>query len=281
MADSAPQVQYRKETVRGFEQRKSMLGDTLTNEMVVKGNTATFLVADSGGATAVTRGINGRIPGRADNLTQTSATLVEWHDKVVKTAFNIFISQGDQRAVMQQTSIGVINRKIDTDIIAMFDAGVSQTTGATATASVDMVMHAKSILSNQFVTGGSNIFGYISPAFEAYLMQAKEFSQAQYVSNKPFENPPDWADEPTRFRWLGVNWIVCPLLTGKATASELCYMYHRSSAGHAFDRSNIQSEIDYNKEDDYSYARTTVFMGNAMLQAAGAVLMTHDGSAYA
>jgi hypothetical protein len=45
----------------------------------IKGNTATFLVADSGAATAVTRGVNGLIPARADNLTQTSATLVEWH----------------------------------------------------------------------------------------------------------------------------------------------------------------------------------------------------------
>lgn len=56
--------------------------DTVTTEAVIKGNTAVFLVADSGGATAVTRGVNGLIPARADNLTQNSCTLVEWHDLV-------------------------------------------------------------------------------------------------------------------------------------------------------------------------------------------------------
>jgi hypothetical protein len=35
----------------------------------------------SGGATAVTRGLNGNIPPRVDSLTQVPATLIEWHDK--------------------------------------------------------------------------------------------------------------------------------------------------------------------------------------------------------
>jgi hypothetical protein len=52
-------------------------------EAVIKGNTATFLVADSGGATATTRGANGLIVARADDLTQTSATLQEWHKGIV------------------------------------------------------------------------------------------------------------------------------------------------------------------------------------------------------
>ena len=54
-----------------------------------------FLVAGSGGATAVTRGLNGNIPPRVDSLTQVPATLVEWHDKPQRTEFNIFASQGD------------------------------------------------------------------------------------------------------------------------------------------------------------------------------------------
>jgi hypothetical protein len=86
-------------------------------EAVIKGNQATFLVADSGGATATTRGLNGRIPARADNLNQYTATLVEWHDLVERTSFNLFASQGDGRAIMQRTSQKVINRKTDQDIL--------------------------------------------------------------------------------------------------------------------------------------------------------------------
>jgi hypothetical protein len=84
MSDTAFQTQYRQEFIAQFEQRQSLLRDTATTEAVIKGNTATFLVAGSGGATAVTRGINGLIPARADNLTQDSATLAEWHKEIVR-----------------------------------------------------------------------------------------------------------------------------------------------------------------------------------------------------
>ena len=64
MATSAAITQYRTETIKGFEQNQSLLRSTVTTESVIKGNTATFLVADSGGANATTRGINGLIPAR-------------------------------------------------------------------------------------------------------------------------------------------------------------------------------------------------------------------------
>jgi len=117
MAETAFQIQYRQEFIDGFEQLESLLRSYVTTEAVIKGNQATFLVADSGGATAKTRGVNGLITARGDNLTQPVATLVEWHDLVRKTDFNIFASQGNQRAIMQKTCMGVINRKIDQDII--------------------------------------------------------------------------------------------------------------------------------------------------------------------
>lgn len=79
MADTAPQIQYRQELVSGFEEGMSWLRRTTITEAVIKGNQATFLVGDSGGATATTRGVNGLIPARADNLTQNTATLTEWH----------------------------------------------------------------------------------------------------------------------------------------------------------------------------------------------------------
>lgn len=80
MADSAPQIQYRNELVAEFEEGVSWLRQTTITEAVIKGNQATFLVAGSGGATATTRGLNGMIPARADSMTQTTATLTEWHD---------------------------------------------------------------------------------------------------------------------------------------------------------------------------------------------------------
>ena len=97
MSDHAYQIQYRAEFIAGFEQKQSLVRNTVTTEAVIKGNQATFLVADSGAATAVTRGLNGLIPARADNLNQYTATLIEWHDLARRTSFNLFASQGDGR----------------------------------------------------------------------------------------------------------------------------------------------------------------------------------------
>ena len=117
MTATAAQTQYRKEFVSGFEQRMSLLRQSVTKEAVIKGNQATFLVADSGSATAQTRGNNGKIPARSDTLTQPTATLVEKHDLVQRTGFDVFASQGDGRRIMQETSMGVINRDIDQTVV--------------------------------------------------------------------------------------------------------------------------------------------------------------------
>lgn len=256
--------------------RQSLLRSAVTTEAVIKGNTATFLVAGSGGATAVTRGVNGMIPARADDLTQTSATLAEWHDLVRKTGFNVFASQGDQNRIMQETTMAVINRKVDSDIIAQLDTATVAVGVASATASLQMVTRAKAVLGLAEVPTQEmdNLFAVVTPAFMAYLMQVKEFASADYVEVKPFAGP-----ARTYQRWFGVNWIEHPNLTGNGTSTEKCYMFHRSAIGHAVDKAGIKSPVGYDEEQDYSWARASAFMGSKLLQNSGIVLMRHDGSA--
>lgn len=275
MADTAFQTMYRKEFISGFEQRQSLLRQTCTTEADINGNTAVFLVADSGSASAVTRGVNGLIPGRADSLTQNSCTLAEWHDKPVRTGFNLYASQGDGRRIMQETSMGVLNRKVDSDIIVQLDTA-TQDTGATQTGSLSLVMYAKTILGNNDVENDGNIFAVITPAFEAYLMQTKEFASADYVSNKKFD-----MQNGNAFKWAGVNFIVSTRLTGKGTASEKCYMYHKSAIGHACDVERLRVTPGYVEEHDYSFCLTTGYFGSKLLQNSGVVQMLHNGSAFA
>lgn len=275
MAESAFQIQYRQEFIAGFEQRDSLVRKTVTTEAVIKGNQATFLVADSGDAEAVTRGLNGLIPARADNLNQYTATLVEWHDLVRRTRFNIFASQGDGRRIMQMTTQAVINRKSDQDIITELNTA-TQDTGAATTASLSLAMYAKTILGNNEVPFDGNISALITPAFEAYLMQTKEFASVEYVNNKPFEG-----NGLTSFRWAGVNWIVHPNLPGKGTSAEKCFMYHKAAIGHALDSDAMNMAVGYDEEQDYSYARASMFMGSKILQSSGIVVINHDGSAFA
>lgn len=274
MADSAFQIQYRAETIAGFEQRESLVRKTVTTEANVNGSQAVFLVADSGGATAVTRGLNGLIPARADNLNQNTATLTEWHDLVRRTKFNLFASQGDGRAIMQQSTMAVINRKIDSDIITALNTA-TLTTGAAATASLNLAMYALTILGNNAVPMDGNISALITPAFYAFLMQTKEFANVDYVSNKPFDG------QLTMFRWANVNWIVHPNMPGKGTAAEKCFVYHKSAVGHAFDLNALDTEAGYEAEQGYSWARASTFLGSKVLQNSGIVVINHDGSSFA
>jgi hypothetical protein len=275
MAETAFQIQYRQEFISAFEQRAALLRSTVTTEAVIKGNQATFLVAGSGGATAVTRGVNGLIPARADDLTQLTATLAEWHDLVRKTGFNVFASQGDQRRIMQETTMGVINRKIDADIIAQLDTATVDT-GAAATFSLAVAAKALGILglAEVPIEDVENMFGLLSPAGWAYLMQSAQYTSGDYVDVKPFNGP-----VRRMFRWFGVNWIMHPNLTGVATNAEKMYVFHRSAIGHAVDTAGIQSPTGYDEEQDYSYARCSVFMGSKLLQNSGVVQIIHDGSA--
>jgi len=279
MTESAFQIQFRQELIAGFEVNQSLLRNTVTTEAQIKGNQATFDVIDSGSATAVTRGLNGLIPGRADNNTQNTATLKEWHDKAIKTRFNIFASQGDQRRAMQDTTMAVINRQIDTDILTAL-SGASQDTGPAQKSSFRLVMWAQTILGNNAVPLGANVTWVITPAFYAYLLEMKQFTNVEYVNKKPLEQAMV-IDQPISFYWLGMNWIVHPNLTGKGTAAEKCYVFHKSAVGHAIDTAGIQSVVDYNGEHDYSFARCTAFMGSVLMQTSGVVVINHDGSEFA
>lgn len=275
MADAAFQKQYRQEFIAGFEFSQSMLRAAVTTEHMRQGNEAVFLVADSGGAEAVTRGVNGMIPANVDNNNQYTATLVEWHDLRKKTSFNIFASQGNQRKIMQANSLKVMNRKIDDDIIAELNTATNDT-GAAATGSLALVTKAKGILGNADVDTDEeeNMFGLITPGMEAYLLRDAAFTSADYVDVKPLVGP-----AKKMRRWAGVNWIVHSRLPGRTTNAEKCFLFHRNSIAQAFDTETLQVKVGYDEEQDYSFARTTNFMGSKLLQNSGVCVINHDGSA--
>lgn len=280
MADTAFQKQYRQEFIAGFEQTQSLVRDTVTTEAQIKGNEAVFLVADSGNAEASTRGVNGLIPARADNLNQYTATLNEWHDLVRKTKYNIFASQGDGRRIMQQTTMGVINRKVDQEIITELNTGTVNT-GSAATGSLSLAMKALTILGNNEVPYDGNIFALITPAFLGYLQQVKEFNSADYVTDRKLDGSSARQMMQGYYDWNGVKWIVHPRLPGAGTNAEKCFMYHKTAIGHAADVEGMGNAVGYDDEQDYSYARCSMYMGSKLLQNSGVVVINHDGSAFA
>lgn len=283
MADTAFQYQYRQEFVAAYEQGKSLLTDTVTTELSkVEGNKyAVFAVAGSGGAEAVTRGVNGLIPGRSDSLTQYTCTLEEWHDKPQRTNFNIFASQGDGRRLMQDSSVKVMNRKID-DLILAALANATNDTGASSTAAYQLLKKARVILQNNYVAWDGNISLVATPAFVENLKSAPQFASADYVNSKPMvDGRPAWEDNPGYYMFDGMKIITHPGLSGAGTSTEYCYLYHRSAMGFACPTQLLETIPGYNDEHDYSFCRTTGYMGAKLLQNSGVVQIKHDGSNYA
>ena len=277
MSDTAFVVQYRKEVVDGFEFGQSDLRASVCTEAVIKGNQAVFAVADSGGASASNRGVNGFIPARVDDINQYTATLAEWHDLVRRTSFNIFVSQGDGRAIMQRTTRYVMNRKTDLDIMSALSTATNYIGTSAATMTLAMAIRAQVALGiNQVpVEEEDNMFAVVSPAAWGYLLQIKEFNSASYVDTKPLNGP------SRRFRrWAGFNWIRHPLVPGIGTNNETLFFYHRYAIGHAVNTGDMQALAGYHEEQDYSWARTSANMGSTLLQNRGVILARHDGSAY-
>lgn len=272
MADTAFQEKFRNETIMGFEKGQSLARRTVTTEAMIEGQKATFLVADSGGATAVTRGVNGDIPTRPDNLNQFTATLQEWHDVPERTNFNIFASQGEGRRIMQQTCMKVINRKIDDDIHGEL-SNATVTWGSAATATLSLVTTAKTKLGNAFALD-EEPFALITPAFHGELMGLNEFTSADFINLKPFEN----VSKSKAFNWYGVNWIVDAGLPGVSTSSADCFMYARAAIGHATNLEQMSTFVGYDEKNDKSWARCSVYMGSKLLQNSGIVKMPHDDS---
>jgi hypothetical protein len=274
---SAPINQYREEYVASFEQNYSMLKIGCVRETVIKGQTAVFLVAGSGGETAVTRGSNGQIPYKTSSNTQNSCTLVEKHAPFEMTGFDVFANQGDQKKILMASSQAVLNRDIDQAIIDQLDTA-TVTTGSTATASLDMVIKARTKLGNAEIPlwEEDNMFAAISTAFEGYLMQVAEFSKSDYVDVKPFAGP-----AKKMRRWMGVNWMVHPNLTGVGTSSEKCYMWHKNALGHGANSQEMAVDAGYERKQQVSWTNATLYHGAKLLQNAGVVQMLHDGSAYA
>lgn len=273
MAETAFQEMFRQEVIMGFEKGQALSRHTVVTETEIKGNQATFLVADSGGATATTRGVNGDIPTRPDNLNQFTATLQEWHDVPERTNFNIYASQGEGRRIMQETSMKVINRKIDDDIHTEL-ATATLNWGAAAVATLTLVTTAKTKLSNNFADE-MEPYALITPAYYGYLMGLNQFTSADYINQKPFEG----VAKSKAFNWYGVNWIVDAGLPATGGAAADCWMYHRDSMGHACDMENLACEVGYDRKNDKSWARCSTYMGSKKLQDNGIIEMPHNDSA--
>lgn len=279
MANSAPQTVFRQEIINAFDKTQSILRETVTTEFMQKGNSAVFLVSDGSSTSATKRGDNGLIPARNLSLTQNTATLSEYNDLVHVTDFNIFKSQGDLNQPMHKEVMATINREIDEQIHTILNTGTVNT-GAAVAGSAELLGKAQVFLGNAKVPNDGNITALITPAFLEYLMRSETFSSADYVSARPLgDNGPAFGDMRMMYKWKGMNIIVDPTLPGVGTSAAKCFLYHKNAIGHAISKQTIEAAVGFDEEQNYSWARATVYMGSVLMQNSGVVVINHDDSA--
>lgn len=278
MAQTANQTLYRQELIKTFERRTAMLEPRVVTEGIASGSSFVFLINGSGNASAVTRGVNGKIPSRANDDTQVTCTMSEWHDKPQATRFNIFAGQAGakRRGAMQEESIAVLNRKADDLVIDALETSTQYAGLDAVPLTADKAMHAIAVcLSGNVTLTANDVTGMLTPAALAYLMQVKEITSKDYVEVGPLPNM------PLMVRWAGITWMTHTALPGAGTSSERLFVFHRNAVGLARDRDAMSVSAGYNDEEDYYYARASMFMGSSLLQNTGVCSIRHDGSAYA
>lgn len=276
MAVQAAVTQFRQETVAQFEQKQTQLAMATTRESMRNGLSAVFLVSGSNGDTATTRGANGDISFGGPQNTQVTVTLKEKHAAKELTGFDVFASQGNQADGLRKMVTNIMHRDQDLVILAAL-AAATQDFG-TGVLDLTTVLGIGAILGNNQVPTDEvdNMFGIISPAANAYMMQFPEYSSADYVDIKPYAN-----GVSKRYkRWADINWIVSPLVTGVGTASEILYIFHRAAIGYASNLDEAKVYADYETKHGRSWARAELYHEAALLQNSGVVKITHDGSAF-
>lgn len=266
------QAMYRDMFVTGFEQSRSILRPTVTTEAMVKGISATFLVTGTNSSGMVERGVDGMIPARTRTDSQVTVTLKELHDRQTETSFNIFTGQSDRVRIMQESGMRTAEKQIDADILTALDSATNTwNSGSAVVPTKGILVDIISDLYENEVDENEPISAVWTPKAFARLQTIAEITSADYVNDKRYAGM-TWRP----FRWAGAMHYMSNRLPGKGTSTAKCFVYAKSAIGHAIDTAGIQTDIGYNGEHDYSYARHTLFHAAKILQNSGIVEVTYN-----
>jgi hypothetical protein len=261
---------YRDEYVAAFEVRQSYLRDAVTTEAMVKGNSAIFLVTGRAD-TMKERGVDGMIPAANELDSQITISLREMHHRATQTGWDIFTGQSDRRRILQERGMKAANKEIDDAILAALDATTTEyNSGSAFTLSYGRIVDVLSELYEAEVDNDGAITCVWSPKSYAKILTFAQATSIDYVDRKPL------LEGPQPFRFLGANHIMHPRVPGVGSATAKNFIFHKNAIGHAIDSAGIKTDIGFNGEHDYSYARHTLYHGAKILQMSGVIQCTND-----
>ncbi|PJF23521.1 MAG: hypothetical protein CUN56_00545 [Phototrophicales bacterium] len=276
---------YKDQLVAGYERDTTKLKRFVNTEPVEKGGSVVFTIADSNSASATKRGSDGLYPASTVNNTSVTVSMEEWTNMQRLNGFDAFKTAGNQAERLIKNCSLAIGRKTDDLIMDALSNGTQVVSGGASTDALNLLLTAATMLRNQNagMYDDDGITAVISPAFYDAIGRTASFSSADYAQIDYMVNGIPVIGEVQRFR--GVNIIESTAISGLASASESCYVFHRDAIGFAMKSSDgvmnePDLEVGFNNEQNYSYARCTAIMGASLLQNTGVVKMLFDASAY-
>ena len=273
---------YIDEWVVRFQRGETYLKNAVTREETLSGNTAIFPI--QGAAPRMNkRGVNGLIASRERVDSQVPVTLEEYHSLETRSSFDIFTSQSNLRMAMQNAGALTAAREVDQVIIedALSTATNLYNSGTAIALTFGNVVDIISDLNAQDVYSSDEITFLWTPKAWARLKTFDEFTSSDYVDYKPLSSglgpmAGGVAGKERPVRWAGAIHMPHTGLPNIGEANAQCYAFARGAVGHAINEGGIHVNVGYVGEQDYSYARHSVYMGARLLQQSGVLAITHN-----
>jgi len=273
MANEAALIQFRQESEEAFQRGRTFLRECVTTDTITSGGSTTFLVEGKADE-MVQRGAGGDIPTGNQINTPVPVTLDEFHELQQRTGYNIFTGQGDVRRIMIKSGMNAAARHIDDKIIdTLVTATGTYASAAAQLLTSSIILDIIADLGEGDVTLGDDIAFLWTPKAWGRLFDDTKFSSIDYNGRKPLSGGAG-RDPMTDF--IGAKHIMHTGLPGMGTATATCFAFSKKAVGHAISSAGIQSEADYEKKQDRSWSRHTIYDGSAILQNAGILKITHD-----
>ena len=275
MAYQITRQQYRDEWVVTFQRGETYLRYATTPETMISGNQANFPIQGaSSGATS--RGVNGLIPSENPTDTQVIVPLLERHRKETQTGFNIFTAHGNLREAMQNRGALALAREVDDEIINNGLSAASTIYNTTATPlTYGIVQDIMSDLLENNVYAMDSVTFVWTPKSWARLLTFVEFVSSDYVDEEFLLGG---ATQKPKM-WNGAMHMVHTGLPDSGSASASNFAFGKAAVGYALNSDGIDVAIGYDDEDDYSYARHSIFHGCRLLQQPGIIKVLTDDTA--
>ncbi len=275
MSYQITQEQYRQEWTVAFQRGMTYLKDSVTKEMLLKGNEAVFPIQEQAPKFSA-RGANGRLPAQRTGARQVRVPIEEKNLLQRELDFNLLTAQADVRELMQNSSVLESYREIDDVIIndALATATNTYNSGNAVQVTAGTVQKILATLHERNVRSADMITFLWTPMAWAEFTQQVAVINVEYVDTKPL-----MGDYDTPIKWGGAKHMIHTGLPGMGTNNAKCYAFAKAAVGHAVAEGLTGVYMGQNEEEGYYYHRNFITHGARLLQQSGVIEITHNDNA--